>query len=222
MTIYQKFVDINIKFKSYDFEFRKSKRKNEFLNINIAKQNLILFKKISDKYNLCFFLIYGTLLGAIRENNFIKHDTDTDIGILEKDRKKFFNMIPDLLEKGFEIIRTKEPDDLVTFMRNDEYIDVGIFKSENENYFSYQGNYINNYFLEKLDKMTFLNQEFHIPNNSIELLIKLYGNSWKIPYKNEPAINLDKTNYYNRIKRSFLRTKIGKIVKHIYVNLRYG
>jgi len=37
--------------------------------------------KILNDNNIEFFLVYGTLLGQHRENEFISHDTDIDLGI---------------------------------------------------------------------------------------------------------------------------------------------
>ena len=42
------------------------------LDIKTARKNLLDVKKILDFHNIKFGLIYGTLLGAIRENNFIE------------------------------------------------------------------------------------------------------------------------------------------------------
>ena len=38
-------------------------------------------KKILDDENQEFFLVCGTLLGCVRNNKFIPHDSDIDIGI---------------------------------------------------------------------------------------------------------------------------------------------
>lgn len=54
---------------------------------------------LDDKY----FLVYGTCLGAIRGNDFIKHDLDIDIGIMRADfNLEFINKI---ISKGFQLIR---------------------------------------------------------------------------------------------------------------------
>lgn len=48
------------------------------------KNALKTFSKIFNilkKENIEFFLVFGTLLGAIREKNFIKHDLDIDFGV---------------------------------------------------------------------------------------------------------------------------------------------
>lgn len=48
------------------------------------------------KNKIKYWIDGGTLLGAIREGNLIKHDDDVDIGILYKD---FYNKLPKALEK---------------------------------------------------------------------------------------------------------------------------
>jgi tetratricopeptide (TPR) repeat protein len=47
-----------------------------------ASQALSDFRTIADKLALPYFLAFGTLLGAVREGGFLKHDKDIDIGIL--------------------------------------------------------------------------------------------------------------------------------------------
>lgn len=223
MTIAQKFIDCNIRYKTYDFEKRKLRRTNNCLNLPIAKENLVLFKKIMNQNNVSFFILYGTLLGAVREQNFIEHDTDTDLGIFHKDRSEFIKVIPQLIKNGFEIIRTKDPDDLVTFMRQDEYIDVGIFSTKKvglRNYFEYQGNLIDKHFLQTLDEIQFLGLTFKIPSNVDKFLVKNYGKDWNLPKKGEPALPLGQFNLIHRFRRKFIKTKIGMVLKSIYNEFR--
>ena len=46
------------------------------LNKEIANENLKLLKEVCDRNGLHFLLFFGTLLGAVREHDFIKHDED--------------------------------------------------------------------------------------------------------------------------------------------------
>ena len=58
------------------------------INKEISQENLLLLKRILDNYSIFFGLIAGTLLGAVREHDFINHDEDTDLFFLEEDKQK--------------------------------------------------------------------------------------------------------------------------------------
>ena len=86
------------------------------IDIEKSKENLLIFKTVMDKNNLKFGLIYGTLLGAIRENNFILHDEDTDIYILDENRQYFLDTLHDLINNGFSVGRYD--DNLISIIRD--------------------------------------------------------------------------------------------------------
>ena len=47
-----------------------------------------VLEKICEKYNLTFFAIYGTLLGAIRHEGYIPWDDDIDVVMPRRDFEK--------------------------------------------------------------------------------------------------------------------------------------
>lgn len=143
---------------------RKTKLRPNGLDKDIAKSNLLTLKKIFDKNKLFFYLIDGTLLGAIRDNNFIDGDSDTDIRILFSDIPLLVNIVPELIENGLIPLRIADTE--ISFVKNNEYIDISFLNKRTR-------------FTNNFDKIIFLDTEFNIPSNTEEYLRICYGN-WKI------------------------------------------
>lgn len=160
------------------------------MDFEIAKENLQIFCHIIEQTDIKYGLFWGTLLGAIRERNFILHDYDTDIFILHEEKEKFLKLLFQFQKEGLELIRVEN--DLISLMRKNEYIDIYIFKSKKKfgivrlrvfgNQFEIAPEY-----LESPKRYMFLGLNVYIPNNPEKLLRKMYGRNWKIPIKNRQA-----------------------------------
>lgn len=55
---------------------------------NIELQMLKDFDKVCRKYNLTYFALFGTAIGAIRHHGFIPWDDDIDVGMMREDYEK--------------------------------------------------------------------------------------------------------------------------------------
>jgi len=72
------------------------------------------FRRICDKHNLNYFLVGGTLLGAVRHHGFIPWDDDMDVGMLREDYEKFLKICPQELGQDF-FFQTSETDEAYAF-----------------------------------------------------------------------------------------------------------
>lgn len=85
----------------------QSKRNKNFHEHALSA--LKAFDKCMTDHDVTYTLIFGSLLGAVRERGFIKHDMDIDVALFIEDRSEALYDI--LKESGFELIRRFSIDD---------------------------------------------------------------------------------------------------------------
>ena len=210
------------KYLDYDFEARKARRDPKLV-VEVASANLGDLSYIMQDHGIRLIVLFGTALGATRGENLIEYDTDIDTGILSHDVPKLKGALSDIKEAGFDLIRSKHPDDLLTFMRNDEYIDIGIlrlFTKYGKEYIGYQNHEIPKRFFLNLEKVKIGQNEYLAPSPVQEYLNLTYGSDWRKERRNEPAMNTGLFNIFIRLRRSFIRTRIGSQFKKLKHKLR--
>lgn len=151
---------------------------------NIARENLLILRDILIKTEIKWGLVFGTLLGAIREEDFIEHDEDTDIYILEEDKPKLINSLHELRKYGFEVARYDES--ILSIIRKNEYIDFYFFK---KGLWGRRAGcyYIPRKYFNTTQTIQFFQKDFPTLNKPRDYLTYTYGADWHIPKINSHA-----------------------------------
>ncbi|MBO1926352.1 hypothetical protein J3998_02075 [Thiomicrorhabdus sp. 6S2-11] len=197
----------------YEYEPTALYYGRKIIDKSIASENLLLLKSVLDKDGVFFGLIYGTLLGAYRDNDFISHDEDADIYILDEDRIKVIDLLFFLREKGFEVARYEN--DLLSVIRKNDYIDIYIFKKSFGGR-KCNGDFLPNRFFKKTSKIEFLGCIFNAPGTVEDFLEFAYGKTWKTPIKNKPA---EVKSFSSKIKSLLRKILPGFIIKLLKIIL---
>lgn len=132
----------------------------------IQKENLLLLNDFFKKKYIKYYIDCGTLLGAIRENNFIKGDSDADIMVSEKGVYILRQNLKELENIGFISFRNNDGGGWMgmSLLRNGEYIDI--YKTDEIKF--------------ELILYYFLDSYFYVPKYYEEYLSELYG-EWTVP-----------------------------------------
>lgn len=89
---------------AYNVEDNSELRNLQLVELNIMK----LFAGICEKHNLRYYLVGGTMLGAVRHKGFIPWDDDMDVGMPRPDYEKFLEIVRDELPEGYDFLNYKQ------------------------------------------------------------------------------------------------------------------
>ena len=150
----------------------------------ISNENLKLLKDVCDRNGLNFLLYFGTLLGAVREHDFITHDEDIDLVMLKSDMSAFLSMLFDLRKVGFELARY-ERRGFLSIIRKGEYIDIYFFApyKKDPSLMHCCMDICERKFIEEVAPIEFLGNTYLAPIEYEEYLAHQYGDDWRIPSK---------------------------------------
>ena len=154
------------------------------INREIAYKNLEdISKSLSGK--LKWGVAYGTLLGIVRDGNFIEWDEDVDLYILEEEEVFFRTILPDILNKGFELIRY-ERGGLYSIQRDGEFTDFYVLKKvSSELRYTLDGGFVFEKYLTEQKEIQFNDITLIIPAEIDEYLTFEYGD-WRTPVRFYP------------------------------------
>ena len=93
--------------------------------MDVMRKNVLEFKDIMDANDIGFVLIFGTLLGIMRNGSPIPNDSDFDVFCFAKDRLKWRKAEHDLMKSNFQVTQqVPMHDDFI--IRNGEKIDINL------------------------------------------------------------------------------------------------
>ncbi len=149
---------------------------------NIAFENLKIINDILSKEKMNWGVAYGTLLGIIRDNDFIEWDEDIDLYILKEDEELFKCALWKLRDAGFELIRY-ERGGLYSIFRKGEYTDFYVLKKISNNIrYTLDGGFLFEKYLRERKTINFKGINLLVPAEVEEFFSFEYG-EWETPIR---------------------------------------
>lgn len=167
--------------------------------------HLLEIKTILDSLQIPFFLGYGLVLSAVRENRFIPQDGDIDIIIKYEDLEGKVDTLAKILEEhGHKDFMHPNINRLwcVKYI-NDYRSELDIYAYPKHEAWRYE--VYNKMFalfpkelFERGKTIDFYGEKFKIPSPPEEYLRIVYGNSWRIPHV-QPRGTIPHCRYYYKL-----------------------
>lgn len=140
--------------------------------------------KVFAENGIPLMLAYGTLLGALREHDFIGHDNDMDTLIWGKDMQKGIDLAPELEKYGIKLECYVLPW-IFTYSYKGVTCDIDLIhepkKPWNRRYCLIESQYIPRAFFEKTKYIDFLGGKYLVPAYTEKLIVYHYGKNWRSP-----------------------------------------
>lgn len=89
--------------RSYNSDDNSELRKLQLTEL----ENMRIFAEICDRHGLRYYMVGGTMLGAIRHKGFIPWDDDMDVGMPRPDYEKFIRIVRKELPEGYSFLNYK-------------------------------------------------------------------------------------------------------------------
>ena len=182
-----------------DVPFWLQPRKNPYIDPEVLGRLLCDVADVFDKHGMRYVLIYGTLLGAIRDKALIPWDDDVDLAVFNSARDIWWNkVVPDLIDIGCRVPPEGNPNEPISnsnppwydglAFREGEKVECWFHDAVNDSY-AYDPercgpNYtFDAHFFDDLRTIEFLGREFNVPAKSEDFLYTVYGPNWQTPIR---------------------------------------
>ena len=160
----------------------------------------IKFLKILKPQKINFFLLEGSLLGAIRQESFAGRPSDIDFGIKEDELQKLLDAFPLLIKSGVKTIKKEVNNKIekIQILFPCILVDIAVYRKRNVGKNEMWVGEIYKDIAEKINGVTFpitdlenlitvkaYGKNFFSPANPEIYLEKIYGKNWKVPDKKQ-------------------------------------
>lgn len=150
-----------------------------------CQEMLSRVKGVFDDNDIIFLLVYGTLLGAYRDTDFIPYDEDVDLLLFQEDKKRVEDLRVTFEALGFEFLR--DLGDLISYKYGDDYVDFYFVHKKGKMYVCNSAfHYHQAWQLETLSDIVFRGKNYKTVCDVDQWLTTHYGD-WRTPVKNKNA-----------------------------------
>ena len=177
----------------------KYKRRKKYIALQLYGESILRdILSACKELNMKPFLLFGTLLGHQRDNGFIAHDTDIDLGMLKEDFSQISQLKSKMKKKGYIIRGESQYGISFRKMRfKGLHVDITLIYEENNRMACSTGireqrgvRYYPREVFSGLLTVKFMGKiEVFIPAQADNYLTLTYGEGWKII---NPAYNLER------------------------------
>ena len=155
-----------------------------------ANEMLSILKEVLMKHDVHFLLNFGTLLGAVRDHDFIPHDYDIDLSMHERYKNVFISCLPELSKRGIFLCGHFKGD-IFNLFYDGIICDIDIVF---DMMFPYSLRYNRllekcypKFYTDEAEIIDFLGNKYEVPANPERFLEYMYGKYWRIPQKGKHA-----------------------------------
>ena len=193
----------------------RSDKELKMENMGLKELSEILKKK-----KIKHFITGGTLLGAIREQQFIKWDWDVEITILTDQVFNLKNKLNKLfIDNGFKVIKRIDKFENLKWelsKYNCTYEIIGFYKDGKWMYRLGKGMRVPAVFFSKQSKLFFLGNLYKTVSNPIKYLEFCYGD-WQIPKR-----TYDKKKYLtsNHVPKLKIHNILIQKIKNFFIKVK--
>jgi len=149
-----------------------------------SKKCLLTIKEVFERRKITFWLLCGTMLGAVRDGDFIESDRDIDLGLYAVEKENIYEALLELQEGGFEVYRATADDSFVQVRRGGIYVDLCLMSKWDGARWRCGSYYEPKDYFTNLKPVRFLGTSFLVPGRANEYLSNRYGENWEIKNPN--------------------------------------